>query len=110
MSIIAAMRLVARCAALLECRLVQVRLLELLGLIGVASQTCTYGIGLYESGRLAGMRVVACGAIALGPWMLHLGFLDFFCLLSMAGHADGFCFALRQDDFAILCRLMACVA
>ena len=44
--VVAAVRLVAGRASLLECRLVQVRLLHLLGLIAVARQARIHRIGL----------------------------------------------------------------
>lgn len=108
--VVAAVRLVAGCASLLEGRLVQMRFLELVSLVAMARKTCAYGIGLQESRALAGMRVMARNAVALGAWMLHLGAFDLLGLLVMAGDANCLCVRIRENDFAVFRRLMTAVA
>ena len=70
MFVVAAVRLVAGRASLLECRLVQMRLLALVRLIGMAAEAGAYRIRLQQSRRLAGMRIVAGDAVSLRSRML----------------------------------------
>ena len=88
MLVVAAVRLVAGRAAQPKRRLMQMRLLELLGLIAVARQAGVDRIRLNEARRLAGMRIVAGSAIALRARMLHFRFLDLVGLLGVARHAQ----------------------
>src|ERR1022692_4751994 len=106
MFVVSAMRLVASSASLCEGRLMQVRLFHLIALLAVAGKTGVHRIGLDEAGCPTGMRIVTSGAIALGAWMLHLGFFNFFRLLAVAGHANRLWLGLRQDDLAVLSRLV----
>src|SRR5208283_1313616 len=98
---VAAVGLVTGCASLRKRRLVMNRLLLQLGQVGVAGQAGVNGIGLDESRSLPGVRIVASGAIALRPGMLHLGFFDFFRLLTVAREAYGFGISLRQNDLTV---------
>ena len=68
--------------------LMKMRLLELIGLVGMAGQTSADRIRLQEAGRLAGMRIMASYAFSLSSGMLHLGLLDLFCLIAVAGSAE----------------------
>ena len=88
----------------------QVRLLELVSLIAVAGQAGIDRIRLDEARRLAGVRIVAGDAFALRPRMLHFRLLDLLGLFGVTCHAQRLGIRLRQDDFAVLCRLMAGVA
>ena len=57
--VVSAVRLVAGCATLVECRLMQMRFLHLIGLIAVASKASLHRVRLSESWTLAGVRIVA---------------------------------------------------
>ena len=58
----------------------------------------------------AGVRIVALGAIARRARMLHFRLLDLLGLIGVAGDANLLGVGLRQDDFAVLRRLVADVA
>ena len=107
---LAAMRLVTSGATLLERRLVQNPLVLLIRLIHVAVQTNVNGVGLREPWSFASVRIVAVGAIALGTGMLKLRFFDFVALIGVTADAEVFDLRLSQDDFAVLCRLVADIA
>ena len=109
-SIVSAVRLVTGGASLLERGLMQMRLLHLVALFGVAGQASVHRIGLEESRSAAGVRIVASRAVALRARMLHLGLLDLLRLLAVTGHADRFGLRLCQDDLAVLRRLVAGIA
>ena len=76
----------------------------------MAGQACRHGAGLQEARRLAGVRVVADGAILLRSRVRHLGGGDLLGLLLVADPAGGLDVLLRQHHFAVLGRLMAVVA
>ena len=56
------------------------------------------------------MRVMAGDAFALRARMLHLRRLDLLSLLFMAGEAERTAISVGQNNFSVLCRLMAAVA
>jgi len=62
--VVTSMRLVAGSTSLRGRRLVQMRLLHLIGLVAVARQARRHRIRLEEARSLSRMRVVARGAIA----------------------------------------------
>jgi len=99
--VVAAVRLMADGTALSEGRLMQVRFLELLGLVAVAGQAGIHRIGLDEARRLAGVRLWQA-THSPAPRMLHLSLLDLLRLFGVAGHAERLRIRLRQDDFAVL--------
>ena len=68
------------------------------------------GVGFGQAGLAAGVGTVTVCAIACRARMRELGGLDFFCLVVMACHAEGFGIGLREDDFAIFGRRMAGIA
>src|SRR4029077_18239154 len=88
-------------AALLEHRLVQVRLLELIGLVGVAGQASAGRVGLQESRSAPGVRIVTGEALSLCARMRHPGFFDFLGLISVAGDAQRLAVRVRQDNFSV---------
>jgi hypothetical protein len=108
--IVAPVGLVTDKASLLEGRLMEVRFLVLLRLIGVATQADIDRVRLLEAGRITGMRVVAVGAIASRTWMLNLCFLDLFGLLGVAGDANLLRGSGDQHHFAVFWRCMAGIA
>src|SRR5690242_6795724 len=110
MLVVAPVRFVAGGAAQTKCRLMQVRLFELCGLVAVAAQAGIDRIGLYEAWRLAGVRIVASDTFALGTRMRHFCLIDFFSLLGMAGDAECLGVGLRQHDFTVCRGLVAAVA
>ena len=80
----------------------QMRFLHLVRLLGVAAQADAHRVGLQEPGVLAGVRIVAIGAVARRAWMLHLGLLDLLAPVGVAGDAEGL--GVRAAS-ARLCRL-----
>jgi len=88
----------------------QVRLLHLVTLFGVAGEACVHRIGLNESRSRTRMWIMAGRAIALRSGMLHFGFFNLLGLLAMAGDANCFWFGLGEDDLAVLCRQVAGIA
>src|ERR1035441_2708314 len=96
------MRFVARRATLAEGRLMQVRLLHLLRLFSMASQTCINWIRLQEAWCAASVRIVTGNAFALRAWMLHLRLLNLLCLLAVTGNANGLGIGLGQHNLAVL--------
>ena len=107
MLVVSAVWCMACCTTLLECRLVQVLFLMLVRLVGMAVKACIHRIGLDESRRLAGMRIVTIRAIPLRSRMLNLRLLDFFRLIAMAGNAQFLRRRSRQNNLPILRRGMA---
>ena len=88
----------------------QIVLLGLLSLIGVAPQADFDGVGLGQAGLAAGMRIVAIGAIARCSRMLHLRAFNLLGFFVVAGDAQRLRVGLRKHDLAILSRGMAGVA
>ena len=83
--VLSTMWLMAGGATLGPGRLMQVRLLHLIGLIAVAGQAGIDWIWLYEARALAAMRVVARDAFARSARMLHFRRLDLFALIFVTG-------------------------
>src|SRR5579885_306458 len=108
--VLAAVRLVAGSAALLEGRLMAVLLLVLLGLVRVTAEAGVDRIGLHESRRLAGVRSVAVGALARRPRMLHLRVGNLLDGVVVAGDAQVLRAARSQDHLAVFRRLVAGLA
>src|SRR5271165_6731831 len=104
------MRRVAGRAAQAIGRLMQVCLLELVGLIAVAGQASIHRIGLQKARRLACVWIVAGNAISLRSRMRHLGFVYLLRLIAVAGDAQCLRIGLRQDNLAVLRGLMAALA
>ena len=100
--VVSTVRLVAGRTALLKRRLVGVRLLGLLCLLGVAAQANGHRVWLGKARRVAGVRIVAVGAVTHRARMLNLGLLDLLGLLRVTGYAERLSVGLRQDDFAVL--------
>src|SRR5215469_15930836 len=101
------MRFMAGSTTLFECRLMQIRLLALFGLIAVAFETDAYRIALRQSGVGARMRAMAIGAIALCSRMLNLCLRDQLSFVGMAGDTKIFYVRLSKNDLAIFRRSMA---
>jgi len=99
-------RIVAGRASLLEGWLMEDFLVLLLGLIHVTIQANVDAIRLRKRARLAGVRVMAVGAIALRSGMLELGLLDLVRLIGVAANAKVFHLRLRQNDFSVLGRFV----
>lgn len=104
--IFAPMRFVARCATLLERRLMCVRLLALVGDVGVATQANAYSIRFRKPGRLARVWAMAVGAISSRACVLDLGLSNLVRFVSVAGEAEFLRAGLRQDNLAIGGRLV----
>jgi hypothetical protein len=101
---------VASCASLLKSGLMQMRLLELIGLVGMASQTGTDRIRLQKSRCFSGMGVVARDTLSLCPWMWNLGFIDLLDLIAVAGGAERSGVGIGKDNFAIFRGRVAHIA
>jgi hypothetical protein len=101
MNDVAAMRRVARGAALRECGLMMHGFLCKIGNFTVATEADVYSVCLGEPGLPAGVGIVAIGAIAGGSRMLHFGALDEFRLIVVAGHAKRLDILLGQHHFAV---------
>ncbi len=86
--IVTAVRLMADRTTLLEHRLVQMRLLELVRLVGMASKACAYRIRLQKSRSASGVRIVAGDAFSLSSWMRDFGLVDLLGLVAVARHAE----------------------
>src|SRR5579859_10025 len=99
--------LVASAAALREGRLVVHGLFGKLGDVRMAAETDFDGICFRQTNVLAGVRIVAIGAIAGGAGMLHLGAFDLLGLFVVAGHAKRFRVRLGQHNFSVFCRRVA---
>ena len=99
---LSSVRIMASRASLLEGRLMKDSLVLLVGLIHVTIQANVDPIRLWKRARLAGVRVMTVGAIALRSGMLELGLLDLVRLIGMAANAKVFHFRLRQHDFSVL--------
>lgn len=108
--IVATVRLVTRCTALEERRLVQILLFVLFSLIGMAGQTDVDGVRLRETRRLAGVRVVTIDTIARRTRMLDLRFFDLLAFIRMARQAQLLRGRRGQHDLAVLCGLVASAA
>src|ERR1700687_2229221 len=87
MIVVAAMGLVASGAALPECGLVVHGFLAEIGNVAAAAQANVHRICLGEPRLPAGMGAMAVGAIGRASRMLHLGALDGFSFVVVAGHA-----------------------
>lgn len=92
---------VTRGASLSESRLVKMRLLELIGLIGMARKTSLDGIGLQKSRSFSGVRIVAGYAFPLRARVLNLCLFDLLRLLTVARHTKRPGIAVGQHDLAI---------
>lgn len=110
MLVIVAVRVVASGASLLERGLVHMLFLALVRLLAVTAQANRNRVWLGESGRAAGVRIVAVGAIAGRARMLHLRLLDLLGIVGVAGDAYFLGAGLCQDDFAVLSWLVADIA
>ncbi len=88
----------------------QMGLLALFRLIAVAGQAGADWIGLHESWRVSGVRIVAVGAISRRARMLHFRFFDLLGLIGVASNAKFFRRRLCQDNFSIFGRRVARVA
>src|SRR5271165_6647262 len=110
MGIVPAVRLVTSRAARFVRRRMQMGLLPLLGLVGMASQAGVHRIRLHKARRLSRMGVVASDTFALRPGMRDLGAVDLLGLLIMAGDAERLGVRLCQHYFAVFGRLVAGVA
>ena len=110
MLVIAAVRLVADRAGLPKGRLMRVRFLKLLGLIGMASQASAHWIWLQEAGCLSRMRIVAGDAFSLRPGMRDFRLLDVLGLIAMAGYAQRLRVGIGQNHFAVLRGRVAGIA
>jgi len=108
--ILAAMRLMAGGASLLESGLMQRVLLRLFRLIAVASQADIHRIRLGQSRLPAGVRIVTVRAISRCSRMRHLRLLNRVGLLGMASNAKVFRIGLREDNFSVLRGSMAGIA
>src|ERR1700693_3464545 len=108
--VVASMRIMAGCASLLKSGLMKMRLLELVGLVGMAGQTGADRIRLQEAGRSAGMRGVTSHAFSQGSRGRHLGLVDFFYLVAVTGGAEGPRGGVGQDNFAVFRGLVADLA
>jgi len=104
MLVVSAMRFMADRTPLLECRLMQMRLLELIGLIGMTAKTDVDSIRLGQSRLRTGMWIVAVSAVASGSRMLNLCLLDQLSLVGVASDTKVLHVGLRQHHFAILRR------
>src|SRR4051812_7610737 len=105
--VVSTMRLVAGCATLHECGLVQNCFLHLLGLIAMAGEASLHWIRLQESRRLSGMRVMARDAIALRARMLYLRRFNLLGLLVVARYTERARVVVGQYNFSVLRRLVA---
>jgi len=104
--VLAAVRLVARRATLLERRLMQRVLLGLLRLIAVAGQADIDRIGFGQARLTAGVRIVAVGAIPGRSRVRDFRLVNLIGFLRVAGNAQFFCAGCGQNDFAVLgCRV-----
>jgi len=108
--VITPMRLMAGCASLPKRWLVQVRLLHLIGLVAVARQARRHRIRLEEARSFSSVRVVARSAIPQRSRMLHLGGVNLFPLVVVAGKAQRAGVGIRQHHLVVLRRLMTAVA
>ncbi len=95
------MRFVADGACLAKRWLVQMRLVTLLGLIAMAIEADFYRRTFGQAGRLAGMWIVAIGAVASGSGVRHLCRFNLLHLLVVAGDAQRLGLGLRQHHLAI---------
>ncbi len=100
--VVATVRLVADRARLSKDGLVQVRFLELVGLIAMTGQTGADWVRLQEAWGLAGVRIVTSDAFALRSRMRYLGFVDLFDLIAVTGGAERASVAVSQNNFAVL--------
>src|SRR6202795_260408 len=82
----------------------------LLGLIGVAAEASVHRIRFHESRSLARVRIVPVSAISRSAGWLNLRGRDLLYLVIVAGNAEFLRARLRQNDLAILGRLMAALA
>jgi len=110
MLVIPAVRLVTGCATLRKRGLMQVCLLELICLLAVTAEASINRIGLWETWRLAGMRVVTVRAVSRRTWMLDWRLLDLLRLLLVAGNTDRLWAGLSKNHLSVLGWLMAAIA
>ncbi len=108
--VLSSVRFMARLAAFLKCRLVRVFLFPLLCLIRMARQANFHAVCFRQSRLIAGVRIVAIGAIAHRTGMLHFGRFDLFHNFVVAGAANGFHVFLRQHNLAAFRWRMAHLA
>src|SRR3954447_18362195 len=108
--VLSAMRLMTCCAALFECRLMQMRFLLHFSLLVMTSQAGGHRSRLHKSRSVTGMWIVAVGAVSRGARMLHFRLCDLLRLFRVTGHAEFFRAGLRQHNRAVLRRLVAGVA
>ena len=99
--VLAAVGLVAGRASLSESGLMEMRLLELVGLVAMAGQASADRVRLQEARGFAGVRVVASDAFSLGSGMRHLGLIDLLNLVAVAGGAQRFRVGIGEDNFAV---------
>src|SRR5450759_2956319 len=79
----------------------EMRLLELVGLVAMAAQAGADRVRLQEARGLAGVRVVTSDAFSLGSGMRHLGLVNLLDLVAVTGRAQCFCVGVGQDNFAV---------
>ena len=107
MIVLAAVRLMAGGAALLERGLMVVRLLCLIGDIAVTAEANIDRIGFRKSWLAAGVRTVAVGAVSRRTGMRNFRRVDQLGFIVVAGHAQRLGIGLRQHDFSIFRRSVA---
>src|ERR1019366_2651397 len=100
--VVAAVGLMAGRASLLKSRLMEMRLLKLVGLVGMASQTGADRIRLQEARGFAGVWVVASHAFSLGSGMRHLRLIDLLHLIAVTSGAERSRVGVGQNNFAVL--------
>src|ERR1017187_7475116 len=110
MFVVAAVRFMADRASLLKGWLMEIRLLELAGLVGMASQTGAHRVRLQKARCFAGMRVVTRHAFSLGSGMRHFSFVDFLYLIAVTGGAERSRIGVGQDNFTVFGRRVADLA
>ena len=104
--VVASMSVMACSAPLSEGGFMVDSLFGLFRLFGMAGEADIHRIRFWESGRLAGVWIVAIDAIAHGTGMRHLGALDLLGLFVVAGDAEFLGAGLGQDHFAVLSWLV----
>lgn len=104
---ITSVRVMASCASLLECWLMQHFFAVEFGLIGVASQTDIDGVRLQKTRRRAGVRTVTIRAVSGCSRMLEGCGLNLFRLVCVASNAHFFDLSFHENHLAVLGRYVA---
>ncbi len=110
MLVLSAVRFMTRSAAFTKRGLVKMLFLTLLCLIRMAGEANFHAVGLRQSGLIAGVRIVAIGAIAHGTGMLHFCRFDLLHYFVMAGTANSLDVFLGQNNLPAFRRRVAHLA